>query len=87
MTEVLDALKIVIGMAILILGLLIFFESGVFLDATLAILEAGYNPNALENAMLFGKVHTYSVVLICIGILITADGLLRPLIREFSRRQ
>jgi hypothetical protein len=85
-TILFEGFMLVFGTAILILGLLIFFESGVFLNASLALLKVPQrNPAALDNVILFGKVHTYSVVLIVIGILLTMYGVLKATLREISK--
>lgn len=85
----LDGFKIVFGAAILILGMLMFFDSEVFLEASLSLLQNPYAnyDKTLENVLLFKKVHTYSTILIAIGVLMTADGLLRSCMRQLSKTQ
>lgn len=87
--ELLDGFKIVFGAAILILGMLMFFDSEVFLEASLSLLQNPYAnyDKTLENVLLFKKVHTYSTILIAIGVLMTADGLLRSCMRQLSKTQ
>jgi hypothetical protein len=80
MSRLLSNIKVLVGVGLTILGGLIYFDMERYIERGYILLGSGA-PEALTQLLevleTFGKVQAYCIVLIIIGIFLTADGLAR----------